>query len=146
MTADLFREIVEETSCWIAICNDRNVIGFCWGYPVMLTDLEEKLGLTVKHGLARHLGHPPEVAYQDEVGVIPEYRGQKIAKTMVKYRLDDFLEQGLGVGVVRTREAPEPSDTFLWYKKVGYVTIARYPNGDGRVILARSFVGLPELL
>jgi hypothetical protein len=63
---------------------------------------------------------------------------------MFEKRLSDFLDQGLKVGVVRTREAPEPSVTFLWFpQKLGYHIIAKYPEEDGRVILARK---LPDLL
>ena len=62
-------------------------------------------------------------------------------------RLDDFLERGLRVGYVRTRQYPEPSETFLWYtQKLGYQIIATYPNADGRVILSRPLAGLKELL
>lgn len=74
------------------------------------------------------------------------YRECKIAKAMVALRLTDFLQQGLKVGIVRTRQYPEPSKTFLWYQRIGYKILASYPDGDGRVILGRRFKGLPQLL
>lgn len=141
VTADLFHEITKEASCWLALQGSQ-VIGFCWGYPISLECLEKKLGLTLHTTLDRQ----SQIAYQDEVGVLSEFRGQKIAKLMVKHRLSDFLAQDLRVGVVRTREYPEPSETFLWYRRLGYETVAQYPQGDGRVILARNLEGLSALL
>lgn len=140
VTNDLFHEITKEASCWLAL-NESRVIGFCWGYPISLGCLEKKLGLTLGSMLTSH-DRQSRIAYQDEVGVLSEFRGQKIAKSMVKHRLLDFLEQDLKVGVVRTREYPEPSETFLWYWNLGYETVAQYPDGDGRVILARNLEGL----
>jgi hypothetical protein len=63
---------------------------------------------------------------------------------LVRRRLSDFLELGLKIGVVRTRQEPEPSETFLWYRKLDYINIASYP--DGRVILARALEGLTQVL
>lgn len=142
---DLIHEITKEASCWLALSSSR-VIGFYWGYPISLGCLEKKLGLILQSELTRNLGQQTQIAYQDEVGVLSEFRGQKIAKSMVKRRLRDFQAQDLQVGVVRTREYPEPSETFLWYQRLGYKTVAKYPNGDGRVILARSLEGLSHLL
>jgi GNAT superfamily N-acetyltransferase len=145
VTEDLFHEITEESSCWLALYESR-VIGFCWGYPITLEYLEKKLGLSLNLTTWTSLGQQIQIAYQDEVGVLSEFRGRKIAKTMVKHRLLDFLAKGLNVGIVRTREYPEPSETFLWYQRLGYETVARYTNGDGRVILARNLEGLSSML
>ena len=142
--ADLFHEITVDGSCWLAKDNDR-VVGFCWGYPIKVIDLENKLGIMLnwKFGFERE----NLVAYQDEIGVLSDYRKKGIAKSMFVKRLDDFLERGLRVGYVRTRQYPEPSETFLWYtQKLGYQIIATYPNADGRVILSRPLAGLKELL
>ncbi len=142
---DLYHEITPKASCWLALNND-NVIGFCWGYPITVIDLELKLGISFGAELKRLCGHEI-VAYQDEVGVLFSYRGRKIAKEMIKFRLNDFLKQDLPIGIVRTRQFPEPSETFLWYtQKLGYQIIATYPDDDGRVILGREFAGLKELL
>lgn len=141
VTSDLFHEITKEASCWLALKGSQ-VVGFCWGYPISLGCLEKKLGLVLNISLDRQ----SQIAYQDEVGVLFEFRGQKIAKLMVKHRLSDFLAQDLKLGVVRTREYPEPSETFLWYRNLGYEIIAQYPDGDGRVVLARSLEGLYALL
>ncbi len=142
VTKDLFHEIKENASCWLAISGNE-VIGFCWGYPVKTENLETKLGVPLDIGFNK----TEVVAYQDEVGVLSAYRGSKIAKTMVTLRLNDFLAQGLEFGIVRTKEYPEPSKTFLWYtKKLGYKVIASYPETDGRVILGRKLCGLKLLL
>jgi GNAT superfamily N-acetyltransferase len=143
---DIRQEINSSASCWLALNTKEEVIGFCWGYPITLEKLEEKLGIQVVDPLRKHFGIQADekIAYQDEIGVRTPYRGKKIAKQMFKERLTDFLKQGLKVGVARTRETPESSVTFLWFtRKLGYRIIARYPKEDGRVILARE---LPDLL
>jgi len=142
--SDLYHEITPEASCWLA--TDKGMVaGFCWGYPMTIANLEVKLGVSL--GVQFENGKSEVVAYQDEVGVLATYRGHKIAKAMVARRLDDFSAQGLRVGIVRTRQCPEPSETFLWYtKKLNYEIIAAYPEGDGRVVLGRPLVGLKELL
>lgn len=141
--SDLYHEITTETSCWIAMDSNR-VVGFCWGYPITITDLEAKLNISFNDKLGFEISNL--VAYQDEVGVLNAYRGRKIAKAMVTQRLDDFITQGLKFGIVRTRQYPEPSKTFLWYKKLGYEIIANYPSKDGRIILGRQLSDLKELL
>lgn len=135
--SDLLHEITDKTSCWIAT-KDALVVGFCWGYPIKVLELEKKLGIEC------NIDTNQVVAYQDEVGVSPEYRGQKIAKAMVHRRLQDFIAQGLDYGIVRTRVIPEPSLTFGWYQRLGYSILARYD--DGRVVLGRKFEGLLEQL
>ncbi len=142
---DLYHEIVSEASCWLAIDQKGKVIGFCWGYPMTISELEKKLGIAFHAELEKELGAQHAIAYQDEVGVITACRGRKIAKAMVIRRLDDFLRGGVHVGIVRTRQSPEPSETFLWYKRLGYLTLASYPDGDGRVILGRLLDDLPTL-
>jgi GNAT superfamily N-acetyltransferase len=142
VTADLYHEISPDASCWIAMAGTK-VIGFCWGYAAQTPELERKMKISFREQLPL-VSHKP-LAYQDEVGVLKEYRGKKIAKALVGYRLQDFLEQGLEIGVVRTRQTPEPSMTFLWYtEKLGYKILASYPDDDGRVILGRSLTGLAE--
>jgi ribosomal protein S18 acetylase RimI-like enzyme len=140
---DLYHEINKDSSCWLAIGFDK-VVGFCWGYPATLNDLEKKLEVSFTNEFERAFGFQSQVAYQDEVGVITSYRGKKIAKMMVLYRLNDFIKQGLKVGVVRTRQFPEPSQTFLWYKNLGYEVLAEYE--DGRVIMCRELLGLSNKL
>jgi hypothetical protein len=141
---DLNHEITPESSCWLAIV-DNKVIGFCWGYPIIKSQLETKLGITFNNKL--ECKDNELMAYQDELGVVFNYRKQKRAKAMFVNRLNDFIVRGLKIGIVRTRQRPSPSDTFLWYtKKLGYKIIASYPKNDGRVILGRNLNDLEELL
>lgn len=150
---DIVHEITPEASCWLCISSTRGglaagnyrVLGFCWGYPINGAELEEKLGIKFLEKLGSE--DPGPLAYQDEIGVITSHQGQGIARDLVCHRLNDFLARELKFSIVRTRELPEPSVTFLWYtEKLGYQVLARYPGDDGRVILGRPLAGLKELL
>ena len=139
--SDLQHEITKKASCWLALHQEK-VVGFCYGYPITINSLEKKLGIEISEKIKEQFGNNTTVAYQDDVGVLTPYRNKKIAKTMVNLRLKDFINQGLRVGIVRTREKPEPSVTFSWYQKIGYEILARYPGDDGRVILGRNLEDL----
>lgn len=41
-------------------------------------------------------------------------------------------------GVAGVRETPQPSVTFLWYAKLGFRVVHRFPPDNGRVVLARD--------
>lgn len=145
VATDLLHEITPEASCWIALRGEQ-VIGFCWGYPITIEDLELKLGIRLE-GLPPQCSRSTRIAYQDELGVVGEYRGAKLAKQLFVRRLEDFCAQGLEYGVVRTRRAPEPSVTYLWFtEKLGYKVIGEYPVTDGRVVLGRTLIGLEQVL
>lgn len=138
---DLFHEITPDASCWLAL-NNKTVIGFCWGYPIDLENLESKLGIKgISIELRNQFGYVDHVAYQDELGVLKQYRGIGIAKKMFIHRLKDFRRQRLNIGVIRTKTNP-PSVTYLWFLKLGYKVISKYNDADGRVILARSLTNL----
>ncbi len=134
--SDIKNEIKSGTSsCWLAL-DQMKVIGFCWGYPSTTSDISKKMGIPIDFSplqLSDSFNQP--LALQDEVGVLAPYRGKKIAKELVRLRNQDFLEMGLSCGIVRTREAPEPSITYLWYSRIGYHVLARYPDDDGRVVM-----------
>lgn len=135
--SDIYEELSPDSSCWLALDGSR-VIGFCWGYPVKPIDLEKKLKLPeVANQIKSSFGNIAFVGYQDEIGVLKEYRGQKIAKKMFMLRLKDFLSMGIEVGVVRTMSNP-PSTAYGWFKKTGYDVIVEYNDADRRVILART--------
>lgn len=143
--AELLADIERGASCWLALDGDQ-VIGFCWGYPLDLKQLEEKLKLD--DAIVSLRGTFPDiqrVAYQDELGILKPYRGRKIAKQLVIFRLRAFLDQGLTVGVMKTKTKP-PTVIYLWYtQKLGYQVIGEYHDSDGRVILARSLLDLALL-
>lgn len=121
---------VPRVSRWIAVCEDQ-VVGFTWGYPMKSKDVEEKLQCVLPFAAEC------EVAYQAELGVLPAYRNQGIARTLLRLRNECLHRLGIETGVVRVKKAPEPSVTYLWYvHRLEYVEIASYPADDGRVILA----------
>ncbi len=142
---DLNHEITGDSSCWLAM-QDEKVVGFTWGYPIELIELERKLGLSLQSLVCRQ-DIPKLLAYQDELGVLEEYRDQKIARELFVLRFEDFLKQGLSYGVVRTRVLPMPSITYLWFtQKLGYQELVRYPGNDGRVILGQKLSEVKILL
>lgn len=134
---DLEKEIISGSSCWLTV-KRGTVVGFCWGYPLTPEKLEAKVKL---HGIAETVRKKfgvDSVAYQDDLGILPEYRGQGIARAMFMKRHQDFRAQGLEIGVVRTKHNP-PSVTYGWFTdEFKYETIAAYKSVDGRVILARN--------
>ncbi|MFA6417355.1 MAG: hypothetical protein WCW61_04145 [Patescibacteria group bacterium] len=139
--SDLYHEIVPESSCWLAL-DDKKVVGFCWGYPILAGVLEDKLGIVFCDSL--NIPRDGLIAYQDEIGVLMPYRNQHNAKAMFLNRQEDFLEQRLRFFIVRTRRYPESSATFLWYtQKLGYKILAAYPEEDGRVILGMDVFTVP---
>ncbi|HLD21297.1 MAG TPA: GNAT family N-acetyltransferase [Patescibacteria group bacterium] len=127
---DLQHEITPVSSCWLAMKKEQ-VIGFCWGHPITIAELEKKLGI------GTGLPGDERVAYQAELGVLENFRGQGIARELFQRRRIDFLRQELVRGVVRTKEGPPPSVTYTWYLHDGYRVVARYPDGTGRVIMTR---------
>jgi GNAT superfamily N-acetyltransferase len=139
---DLRRELsIQGASCWVAFDQGR-MVGFTHGYPVALTALDQHLGLAgVADAVVGAFGPIGRVAYQDELGVVKDYRGQGIAHELVRRRLADFRAQGLKVGVVRTMSHP-PSVTYLWNLKQGYLEVGSYGDDGGRVVMARSLDGL----
>jgi ribosomal protein S18 acetylase RimI-like enzyme len=128
-------------SCILALHEER-VVGFCWGYIISVEELEKYFSLGIAAQIEEKWGRDVKIAYQSELGVDAEFRGQKIAKRMVRARHFNFIDMGAEIGVVRTRKTPEPSNTYLWFKKLGYDTIASYPMSDGRVILAKELNSL----
>jgi hypothetical protein len=149
---DIYHEINPESSCWLAIedngsLSQNKVIGFCWGYPIRIDELEKKLLLPgLKKSVIRKFGKiEGKIAYQDELGLISSYRGRKVAKKMFTLRLRDFLDQGLPIGIVRTKSNP-PTVTYLWFLRIGYEVVAEYNDLDGRVVLARSYEDIGQLL
>lgn len=134
---NILNELSRENSAFIAV-QDSSVIGFAWGYLTQASALADKLKIQFDAPVLEKLSNL-SIAYQSDVAVLPEYRERKIAKQLVKQRLIGFQSKGVDYGVVRVRKSPEPSKTFLWYKKLGYEIIAEYPENDGRVIMGRIF-------
>lgn len=145
----VYNEIINEiqrpgnSSCWLAMEKDtKKIVGFCWGYIMSIEAFIELVGLDFDISLAGLNSMEELVAHQNEVGVLPEFRGKKIAKRLVALRNQDFIKMGISYGVVRTRQLPEPSVTFNWYKDSGYEILASYPEKDGKVVMGGLLVKL----
>lgn len=147
-------QVVEDScripSSWIAL-DQGNVVGICWGYTISSTALAHKVGLpNLTEQLTERFGAAANVlAYQDELAVLPAYRGKRftslhgkgIARALVEARHTSFQKLGVTIGAVRTLECPA-TRTFEWYRRVGFEIISRYQNNPHCVILARSFTDL----
>lgn len=132
---DILNDITENAICRIVIINEK-VAGFCWGYPQTREQLSLKLSFDIWHDIESLWGQTDIIAYQAEMGIIEEFRGLGLAQILYASRLKEFLSQGLRIGIVRVREKPEPSKTYLWYyRKLRYEIVKQYPESDGRVIL-----------
>lgn len=122
-------------SCFI-VMKSETVIGFCWGYEMSEDELEKYLNIPVSQSIRSMFGIGRKIAYQSEMGILERYRGQGIANLLFSERQKSFLSKGVEITIVRTRKSPEPSITHLWFaNKLGYKTVAEYPDGDGRAIL-----------
>lgn len=129
---DIEKQITSNSSAFLAMDGDK-VVGFTWGYPMKIGELIKELELSE---LLVDLDEETNIFYQDEVGVLKEYRGYKIAKKLFHMSLCDSLEKNpaIRLNFLRTRRDPEPSVVYLWYtQKLGYKVAAEYP--DGRVVL-----------
>ena len=145
VVSNIHHELGGNSSAIVAVI-EGGVVGFCWGYVLDIVTLGKKLGVIFDQGVITRLSGI-NLAYQSEMAVLPGFRDQKIAKQMMRLRLEDFQSKRASHGIVRVRKSPEPSQTYLWYKeKLGYKVIAEYPEDDGRVIMARKFEGLSEIL
>lgn len=136
VAADLRQEITEDASCWLALDNEK-VVGFCWAYSIKLGDLEDKLSLKIPK--LRAASPKQDVLYIDEIGVMREYRGKKLAKTLVSTCEQELLPRGLSFNLARVKMRPDPSISYLWFtQKLSYDVVASYPTRDGRVIVGRQ--------
>lgn len=136
---DLLHEInYPHISFWIAL-SENAVVGFTHGYGISPQNLESKLKLPgVAEAINKRFNFPELVIYQDELGVVKEFRGAKIARQLVLRRLNDFMASGLTCGIIRTMSDP-PSVTFSWYtEKLNYYVIAEYHDKGKRVVLAQD--------
>lgn len=127
-------------SCFIAM-ESQAIIGFCWGYEMSEDELEKYLNIPVSKSIRSVFGIGRKIAYQSEMGILRDYRGQGIANLLFTERQKSFLSKGVEVTIVRTRKSPEPSITHLWFtNKLGYKTLIEYPDGDGRAILGNILI------
>lgn len=143
VVSDLLGALEPSAVVWLAIeriQNEAHVIGFTWGSPLFTKwhKFEPELCESLRRELGPHLPDDPSIIYQTEIGVRASHRNQGLARRLAARRNRDFLDRGFRIGVLKVREKPEPSVTFLWYTRLGYRVAHRFPPEDGRVVLVRE--------
>lgn len=144
VAADLRAVLNQGAVCWLAVERDDSgsgqVVGFTWGFP--LAARWDAFAPELRESLRREFGDDPhlrsDIAYQSEVGVRASHRNRGLARQLTGRRHQDFLDRGFRVGIATVRESPEPSVTYLWYLRLGYRVIHRYPSESGRVVIGRA--------
>ena len=104
------------------------VIGFSWGFTMDKSIAEEHLDnfpsqlsyLAQKNG-----GY---FWYQNELGVLEEFRRRGVAKMLFKERMRISLKETRCENFI-IRTYPQ-AKTFKWYRRIGYKIIHRYERGD----------------
>jgi len=141
--SNIKRELsAEKSSCWLALDN-KQVVGFCWGYQITLENLEEELGVQISADpLSESLRFTDPVVYQSELGVRRSHRQQGIGKQLVLKRLKDLRQWEAEYTTTRVRKSPEQSITYKWYRRLNFKVIASY--GDGRAVVGREIAGFEE--
>ena len=122
---------------WVALNRDKRVVGFIRESTMTPEELENKMrvrGLTEL--LHKLYGVFSEVAYLTSIGVMKKMRGSKIAKELGIRCLNDVLEHGLRLVVIRTR--PQ-AITYAWSLRQGFTVIHEYHDEEQRVLMAKLF-------
>lgn len=139
---EVLNDIREELSqkgafCFLVKNNEGDIIGFYWGYLIELEKLEKKLNIEL---MLESRDKKLIVAYLDDMGVLNQYRGLKIASRLFNLGEIEFRNQGVSYQIGRVKKSPEPSVTFLWFtNSLNFKIIAEYcPKEDGRVVLGRK--------
>lgn len=117
----------------LAVENGR-VIGFAWGACWQCSELCQELELTLPYPARQRVG------YIKDIGVLESHRNQGIARGLLR-----ALHAVIGTAcdsqsylLARTLALPEPSLVYQWFPRLGFGTIARYPEASdrrGQVIL-----------
>lgn len=132
---DIEKELAHDASCWLAMSGDT-VVGFSWGYRIDSASLAGKLRVPeLPLVLASACGVRSEVIYHDDVGVLPGWRGRRVAQTLVDRMVRDLLTPRAAIVVARTLANP-PSNLYGWYQRRSVGTVAQYRDGSNRVVLA----------
>ncbi len=140
---DFYKEMAKDRAiCIIALEDNINVVGFCWGYFVQVNpELEKHLEAPGLIESLREYGiNGMNVAYQDEIAVIPEFQKQGIAKKLFIERHRHFYnEMPDAISIFRTLATP-PSVTYKWMiEKLDYKIIHKIESQNRlRVIAAKK--------
>ncbi|MCD4762122.1 GNAT family N-acetyltransferase [bacterium] len=146
---DIKNELGRSSSiCYLLIENESGkVIGFTWGFLMRPGEFEAHLEL---EGFARALAdffpNADFFVYQDEIGIIKNYQGRKLATVLFKKLFSEMRERGNTVGVARTKLKPR-SLVSKWYEeKLNFKRIMRYNDFDERIILAAELDSISSYL
>ncbi len=140
---EFFRVLGRGAVCWLAVERAERrarVVGFTWGSPIasMWDGFEPELQDSLRREFGAAAESDQDIIYQTELGVLASYRNRGLARLLAERRNQDFLDRGFRIGVAVVRERPEPSVTFLWYQRIGFRVIHRFPPENGRVVIARA--------
>lgn len=144
VVGDLLDALRQGAVCWLAVeraaPGGGQVVGFTWGSPIgaRWREFEPELQESLRREFGDDVPSDPTIVYQTEVGVRASHRNQGLARRLTERRNQDFLDRGFRIGVTGVRESPQPSVTFLWYTKIGFRVVHRFPPDNGRVVLARD--------
>ncbi|MDB5194630.1 MAG: hypothetical protein JWN50_644 [Parcubacteria group bacterium] len=132
------KSVSDDASCWIAVQFGGKVVGFTWGRPITAAQLAARLEITkITEKMRAEFGGRTHIAFQHELGVLPEHQGRKIGKKLAALRLADFKARGLETAMFTTQRTP-PSVTYLWFSKDGYRVVFESGGSTDRVLLARD--------
>ena len=112
----------------------ENVVGFCWGYGVALSDLAEKLALPGVEEKIASLGADFPMAYLSDIAVNAEYRGSGIAKKLITLFVEQQKNSGVQSFITRTKGGSEPSVTNKWFDRLGFELFMSYDDERARVV------------
>jgi len=136
---DVQNEICDKkiSACQVAIVNDQ-IVGFCWMYVISADNLEDKIKLSgISHTIQSRFC-TDDVCYLDEIGVLREYRGRKIAKRLFAHCVQSlFKDNSVKFITTRTMINP-PTILYKWFSHIEYELIGRYEDGSGRGVLCNS--------
>ncbi len=125
----------------VTVNDHGEVVGFCWGSVCQSDDLMRELGLSCS-------SISSTVLYLKDIGVLDKYRCRGLAKKMFKPLITQLANKSGAADLIaaRTMGKPNPSVLFDWFQRdYGFEIGARYPAGDNRVVLTKSYDSYLEL-
>ncbi len=90
---------------------------------------DEKLTGFIIHGIDNRNGR--RIAFNTGTGVLPEYRGRKIVKSIYEYALPDLAQKGITASVLEVIKENEVA--IKAYKSVGFTICKHYKCFKGKI-------------
>lgn len=141
-TDDLVHEVLSHyagpNASIVLALDGVHVIGFACGAFLCSGDLSRELELALPYPTNQVVG------YLKDIGVAEPYRHHGVARSLA-HELTNKISQHCdchSLILARTLATPEPSVLYHWFPKIGFSTIAHYPEGServGQVILGSRF-------